>query len=97
MTGSSEYIPDSAEKLGCGARDVQPGVLTAAVGHDVPEGPRAGASTSISLRVPHQMLTALKAIARRENVGYQVLLKRWLDDRIREERRRLRDERPHDL
>jgi len=47
--------------------------------------PRAKASESISLRLPKPMLTVLKEFARRERVGYQVLIKRWLDDRIREE------------
>jgi hypothetical protein len=32
------------------------------------------------------MLTILKAFARREGIGYQVLMKRWLDERISEER-----------
>ena len=98
MTGSSEYTPTSAEKLECEARDWQPGVLTPTDWHDAPEAvPGAGALRSISLRVPEQMLTALKALARREGVGYQVLMKRWLDDRLREEWRRLRDEDPHRL
>ncbi len=32
--------------------------------------------------MPTKMLTVLKEFARREGVGYQVLLKAWLDDRI---------------
>jgi len=39
--------------------------------------------------VPTPMLEALKALAQREGVGYQVLIKRWLDDRLRKERDRL--------
>ncbi|MBI2377092.1 MAG: toxin-antitoxin system HicB family antitoxin [Deltaproteobacteria bacterium] len=50
--------------------------------------PRAEESTAISLRVPKRMLTILKEFARREGVGYQVLMKRWLDDRIRAEAKR---------
>ena len=98
MTGSPGYTLASAEKLEREARDWQQGVLTPTDRHVAPEAvTRAGASKSISLRVPEQMLTSLKSMARREGVGYQVLLKRWLDDRIREERRRLRDEEAHSL
>ncbi len=50
--------------------------------------PRADESTAMSLRVPKRMLTILKEFARREGVGYQVLMKRWLDDRIRAEAKR---------
>ena len=46
---------------------------------------RAKASESISLRLPKPMLVILKEFARREGIGYQVLIKRWLDDRIRAE------------
>lgn len=52
--------------------------------------PRAQEATSISIRMPKAMLTLLKKFAEREGIGYQVLIKRWLDDRIREERDRLR-------
>ena len=31
----------------------------------------------------------MKAFAKREGIGYQVLMKRWLDDRINEERAKL--------
>ena len=57
---------------------------------DAPEAlPRLGVSTTISLRVPNQMLSILKEFARRGGVGYQVLMKRWLDERIRVERDKL--------
>lgn len=57
---------------------------------DAPEAiPRVAPSTPISLRVPTHTLGILKAFARREGVGYQVLLKHWLDDRIREEHDKL--------
>jgi len=55
--------------------------------------PRAQEVTSISIRMPNALLTVLKKFAEREGVGYQVLIKRWLDDRIREERDRLRKNR----
>ena len=51
--------------------------------------PMHASSTPISIRVPTQMLTVLKAFAEREGVGYQILVKRWLDDRIRAERSKL--------
>src|SRR4051794_40780524 len=63
--------------------------LTPAGWQDATEAvPRAKASESISLRLPKPMLAILKEFARREGIGYQVLIKRWLDDRIREERER---------
>lgn len=52
--------------------------------------PRAQEATAISIRMPNALLTVLKKFAEREGVGYQVLIKRWLDDRVREERERLR-------
>jgi hypothetical protein len=52
--------------------------------------PRAQEATAISIRMPKALLTVLKGFAEREGIGYQVLIKRWLDDRIREERNRLR-------
>jgi predicted DNA binding CopG/RHH family protein len=52
--------------------------------------PRAGEATAISIRMPTALLTVLKKFAEREGIGYQVLIKRWLDDRVREERERLR-------
>jgi len=52
--------------------------------------PRAGEATAISIRMPNALLTVLRKFAEREGVGYQALIKRWLDDRVREERDRLR-------
>jgi hypothetical protein len=58
---------------------------------DAPDAvPRARESVPISLRMPKEMLDVLRKFAERENVGYQVLIKRWLDDRIRSEREQLR-------
>ena len=53
--------------------------------------PRAQEAEAISIRMPKALLGVLKAFAERERIGYQVLIKRWLDDRIREERNRLRE------
>ena len=53
---------------------------------DAPERiPRVGESESISLRMPKKLLAILREFARREGVGYQVLIKQWLDDRVRAE------------
>jgi predicted DNA binding CopG/RHH family protein len=53
---------------------------------DAPElVPRAGESVAVSIRLPKQMLILLKEFAGRKGIGYQVLMKRWLDDRIRDE------------
>lgn len=41
--------------------------------------------TPISLRMPNDLLLIIREFARREGVGYQVLIKKWLDDRAKEE------------
>jgi predicted DNA binding CopG/RHH family protein len=67
--------------------------LTPAGWEDAPEAvPRAKESTQINIRLPLQMVEILKEFARREGIGYQVLMKRWLDERIRQERERFRQE-----
>lgn len=54
---------------------------------DAPEKlPRAGESEAISIRLPKIMLTVIKEFAKREDIGYQVLIKRWLDEKTLEER-----------
>ena len=83
----TNYQPASDDELAAEARQWDSGAIDPAGWVDVPEAiPRLRASTPISLRVPTQMLRILKLFAEREGVGYQVLMKRWLDDRIREER-----------
>lgn len=53
---------------------------------DAPERvPRVDETVLISVRVPKRMLAILREFARRAGIGYQVLLKQWLDDRIRAE------------
>jgi len=52
--------------------------------------PRTGEATAISIRMPAAVLSLLKKFAEQEGVGYQVLIKRWLDDRLRLERDRMR-------
>jgi hypothetical protein len=58
---------------------------------DAPDAvPRPKESIQISIRLPRQMIEILKEFARRQGIGYQVLIKRWLDERIRQERESLR-------
>jgi predicted DNA binding CopG/RHH family protein len=67
--------------------------ITPAGWEDAPEAvPRAKESMQINIRLPRQMVEILKEFARRSGIGYQVLMKRWLDERIRQERERFRQE-----
>lgn len=85
-----QYRPASGAQLAEEARRWDSRKLDPKTWHEAPEAvPRAQASTAISLRVPTQMIEILKAFAESEGVGYQVLMKRWLDDRIRQEREQL--------
>lgn len=57
---------------------------------DAPEAaPRAAESVAVSIRLPKKLLAILKECARRQGIGYQVLMKRWLDERVRDEYQRL--------
>ena len=70
--------------------------VTPAGWEDAPEAvPRAKESMQINIRLPCQMVAILKEFARRSGIGYQVLMKRWLDERIRQERERFRQEQEH--
>jgi hypothetical protein len=63
--------------------------LTPADWHAAPDAvPRAAESMPISIRLPCQMVTILKELAQRAGIGYQVLIKQWLDERIRHESQR---------
>ena len=85
--GDVRYKPASPQELEREPKDWELGVLTPKGWENAPEAiPRAKASTTISLRMPNEMMAVLKAFAKRNGIGYQVLLKRWLDDRIQEER-----------
>jgi predicted DNA binding CopG/RHH family protein len=46
-------------------------------------------STAISVRLPETLLTELKLLANERDVPYQSLLKMYLADRVRMERRRV--------
>lgn len=90
-----KHQPAFPETLEREARQWDSGAVTTQDWKDAPEAiPRVGGSTLISLRLPTQMLEILKAFAEREGVGYQVLLKQWLDDRIRQERLVMHKEQP---
>jgi hypothetical protein len=60
---------------------------------DAPDAiPNASRSVAVSIRIPVQLLELLKIFAGRNQVGYQVLIKKWLDDRLRAELEHLRKE-----
>ena len=85
-----EYITASDKQLVNEAEQWDSGVLEPSEWMDAPEAvPRQGAATPISIRIPTRMLKIMKAFAKREGIGYQVLMKQWLDDRINEERAKL--------
>jgi predicted DNA binding CopG/RHH family protein len=42
----------------------------------------------ISLRLPAETITAAKRVARQKGIGYQVLLRIWITERLAKERRR---------
>ena len=48
--------------------------------------PRFTECEAISIRIPKIMLAIIKEFAKREDIGYQALMKRWLDEKILEER-----------
>jgi len=52
--------------------------------------PGAGQSEAVSIRLPKRLLAILEEFARRKGIGFQVLVKRWLDDRIRKEYEQLK-------
>jgi hypothetical protein len=65
--------------------------LTPAGWEDAPDAaPRANESIQINIRLPRRMVAILKEFARRYGIGYQVLMKRWLDERIGIEHKLLR-------
>ena len=91
--GRRSKVPERTphEDLAREAADWDAGKRTPGGFEDDPDAvPRARESGPISLRMPKDMLDLLRKFAEREHVGYQVLIKRWLDDRIRSEREQLR-------
>ena len=82
------------EQLAREAAEWDERVRTPAGFEDAPDAaPRASESKPVSIRLPRQLLELLRRFAEHEGIGYQVLIKRWLDDRVRAERERMRDAR----
>ncbi|MCI0380770.1 MAG: BrnA antitoxin family protein [Gemmataceae bacterium] len=53
---------------------------------DAPDSvPRVAESEALSIRLPKKQLALLEEFARRQGISFQILIKRWLDDRIRAE------------
>ena len=68
------------------ARDWDERTMNTSGWEDAPEAiVRSGESKAISIRLPALMIEVLKGFAEREGTGYQILIKRWLDERIRSE------------
>lgn len=68
--------------------------VTPAQFEDAPDAvARSEEAQAISIRMPKKLLVLLKQFAEHEGMGYQVLIKKWLDDRVRFERDRMRRER----
>lgn len=88
---ADKYKRASPEQLADEAREWMSEQRAPSRWEDAPERvPKSAQSTAISVRLPKDMLRILREFARREGIGYQVLMKRWLDDRIRAEYRRIR-------
>jgi predicted DNA binding CopG/RHH family protein len=80
-------MPSDTE-LAAEAKNWDERTLTPAGWQDAPDAvPRAAESVAISIRLPRKMLAILKEFADRAGIGYQVLMKAWLDERIRKEAR----------
>jgi hypothetical protein len=85
------------EELAREAQLWESGAMTPSGWEDAPGAvPRVAESVPISIRLPRRLLAILKEFARRKGVGYQVLIKRWLDERIRHEHKLLRENARHE-
>jgi hypothetical protein len=99
MTMKNKKTPDSVPMrtshaaLAAEVKHIEGGGLATSRFVEAPEAvPRTNESQLISIRLPHRLLAILKRFAKEERVGYQVLLKQWLDDRVREEFVRLQQQ-----
>lgn len=90
ITTTSEDRPDLADEAPRWVR----GDFADSSWEDAPEALVRPESVAISIRFPAKMLEILRAFAAREGVGYQVLIKRWLDERLVIERDKLAPARP---
>ena len=88
---ADEYIPASAETLAEEARLWDSGALRPSDWFDDPKAvPRSAESATVSITISKRMLAVLEAFARREGVGCSALVSRWLDERIIEERDKIK-------
>ena len=80
----------SAEELAAEVQKWESGAYADESWRDAPEAVvRQSESVAVSIRFPKQMLEVLRVFAEREKIGYQVIIKRWLDERIAQEYERL--------
>jgi predicted DNA binding CopG/RHH family protein len=95
---SEQKIRTPHEQLAIEAAKWDKRQITPADFTDAPEAIlNVSQSVAISLRMPNQLLELLKRFAKREGIGYQVLIKRWLDDRLRAEFDRIKREKTSNL
>ena len=52
---------------------------------------------TITIRVPQSLLNALKAVANKKDVPYQSLVKVYLDEKVREERKRRHEDESNEI
>lgn len=55
---------------------------------------RGGMTQATSLRLPRRLLTGLRRVAEQQEVSYQVLIRRWLAERLAQETRASDSRRP---
>ena len=83
---SEYYKPAPGEKLAEEARLWDSGALRPADWLDAPRAvPRFAESATVSVRLPKRTLAVVEAFAKREGVGCDALVSRWVDERIMEE------------
>jgi hypothetical protein len=86
LPDAAELKLSTADQLAAEAAEWSDGTRTLAGWVDAPDAvPRSAESVAISIRLPKPMISILKGFANRQGIGYQVLMKRWLDERIRQE------------
>ena len=87
---SEEYKPARDAKLAQEARLWDGGALRPADWLDAPDAvPRSAESATVVIRLPKRTLAVVEAFARREGVGCDALVSRWVDERVIEERANL--------
>ena len=85
-----EYKPATDEKLAEEARLWDSGALRPGDWLDAPRAvPRIAESATVSIRMPKRTLAVVEAFAKREGVGCDALVSRWVDERVMEESAKL--------